>query len=76
MNHKRRQRLRQALVLLSNAAAIVEDACDSEQDCVDHYPENLQGAEVFAKMEEAAECLEEAIEKMEAAKDAIERAME
>ena len=60
MNEKRRGRLRDALKMLSSAASIVETVCDSEQDCMDNYPENLQGTEKFERMEDALEKIDDA----------------
>ena len=75
MNEKRRGRLRDALKMLSNAASIVETVCDSEQDCMDNYPENLQGTEKFERMEDAVDSLSDALEKIDDAKGHIQSAL-
>lgn len=75
MNETRRGRLRDALKLLSNAASIVETVCDNEQDCMDNYPENLQGTERFERMEGAVDSLSDALEKIDDAKEHIELAI-
>lgn len=75
MNEKRRGRLRDALKMLSNAASIVENVCDGEQDCMDNYPENLQSTERFEHMESAVDSLNDALEKIDDAKGHIELAI-
>lgn len=75
MNEKRRGRLRDALKMLSSAASIVETVCDNEQDCMDNYPENLQGTEKFERMEDAVDSLSDALEKIDDAKGHIQSAL-
>lgn len=75
MNEKRRGRLRDALKMLSNAASIVETVRDSEQDCMDNYPENLQGTEKFERMEDAVDSLSDTLEKIDDAKGHIQSAL-
>jgi len=75
VDDKRRGRLRDALKMLTNAAAIVETVCDKEQDCVDNYPENLQSTERFEHMEAAVDSLNDALEKIDDAKGHIESAI-
>ena len=75
MDKKKRGRLKDALNMLSNAAAIVESVCDNEQDCVDNSPENLQGTDTFEHMEEAVESLNDALEKIDDAKSQIQYAI-
>lgn len=75
MDAKRRERLRGALKLLDSAAHIVDSVCDKEQDCVDNYPENLQGTERFEQMEAAVDNLNDAAEKIEEVKESIQMAL-
>lgn len=75
MNEKRRGRLKDALKMLSNAAVIVDSVCDIEQDCLDNYPENLQGTERFEHMEAAVDSLNDALEKIDDAKEYIQSAI-
>ena len=75
MNGKRRSELRDALLMLSRAATIVESACDREQDALVNYPENLQSTEKYETMESAAENLTEAVDKINEAKECIEAAV-
>lgn len=75
MDAKRRERLRGALKLLDSAANIVDSVCDKEQDCVDNYPENLQGTERFEQMEAAVDNLNDAAEKIEEVKESIQMAL-
>ena len=75
MDDKRREKLRNVLRILTSAADIVDSVCDKEQDCVDNYPENLQGTERFERMEDAVDNLNDALEKIDDAKLAIESAI-
>lgn len=75
MDDKRRGRLRDALKMLTSAANILDSVCDKEQDCMDNYPENLQGTERFERMEDAVDSLNDALEKIDDAKSSIESAI-
>ena len=75
MDTKRRNRLRDALKMLANVAAIVESVCDKEEDCMDNYPENLQSTERFENMEAAVDNLNDALEQLDDAKGHIESAI-
>lgn len=75
MDAKRRERLRDALKMLNSVSAIVDAVCDKEQDCVDNYPENLQGTDKFESMEDAVDSLNDALEKLDDAKGYIEAAI-
>lgn len=61
--------------MLTSAANIVDSVCDKEQDCMDNYPENLQGTERFERMEDAVDSLNDALEKIDDAKSSIESAI-
>ncbi len=75
MNTKRRGRLKDALNLLSSASDILTSVCDKEQDCLDNYPENLQGTDRYERMESAVDNLNDALEKLEDIKDCIASAI-
>lgn len=75
MNNTRRNSLKEAIQLLSRAWTVVDTVCDKEQDCVDNYPENLQGTEKFENMEDAVESMNDALEKIEDAKSCIQAAI-
>ncbi len=75
MNNERRNRLRGAVRKLSDVQSIVEAVCDKEEDCMDNYPENLQGTERFERTELAVDSLNDALEKLEEAKEHIETAI-
>lgn len=75
MNKKRRESLGEAIVLLSRASTIVESVCDKEEECIDNYPENLQGTDKFEAMEDAVDSLNEAVEKIGEAKEYIQYAI-
>lgn len=72
MNKAKRDKLKRAVGLLDNVSDLVQSVLDKEQDCVDNYPENLQGSELFEKMENAVDGLDEAIEHIDLVKDTLE----
>lgn len=74
MNNKRRDLLKLAVQHLDTASSYVSRALDSEQDCLDNMPENLQASERYEKMESAIDSLEAAIEDIDRAKESIEDA--
>ena len=69
MDNRRRDSLKEAIQLLGRVSTMVDMVCDKEQDCVDNYPENLQG------MEDAVDNLNEALEKIDDAKSCIQAAI-
>lgn len=75
MNKQRREDLRGVLSLLVSAIGIVQRVCDKEEDCIDSYPENLQGSERYEQMEDAVDNLNEALEKLGEAKESIHAAL-
>lgn len=75
MDDKRRSKLKEALSVLSGVSNIVNTICDKEQDCVDNYPENLQGTDKFEQMENAVDSLNDALEKIDDAKECISLAI-
>lgn len=75
MNKQRREDLRGVLSLLVSAICIVQRVCDKEEDCMDSYPENLQGSERYEQMEDAVDNLNEALEKLGEAKENIQAAL-
>lgn len=75
MNKQRREDLRGVLSLLISAIGIVQRVCDKEEDCMDSYPENLQGSERYEQMEDAVDNLNEALEKLGEAKESIHAAL-
>lgn len=75
MNKQRREDLRSVLSLLISAIGIVQRVCDKEEDCMDSYPENLQGSERYEQMEDAVDNLNEALEKLGEAKESVQAAL-
>lgn len=71
MNKKKREKLNQALNMLSQAKSVIDDVCEAEQDCLDNYPENLQGSENYEKMEDAIDDMQNAYDKIDEAEDRI-----
>lgn len=75
MDNKRRSSLKEAFQLLCRVSTMVDVVCDKEQDCIDNYPENLQGTDRFERMEDAVDNLNEALEKIDEAKGCIQAAI-
>lgn len=75
MDKVRRNSLKEAIQLLERVSTMVDAVCDKEQDCVDNYPENLQGTDRFERMEDAVDNLNDALEKIDDAKSCIQAAM-
>ena len=75
MNQQRRQQLTQVVNLLHSAEADLDRIRDEEQDCIDATPENLQGSERYSSMENAVDCLEDAIESVQQATEFINDAI-
>lgn len=75
MDDKRRTRLREAIKMLDSALSIVDAVCDQEQECIDNYPENLQGTERFERMENAVDDMSEAADRIGEAVDSIQSAI-
>jgi hypothetical protein len=60
MNAKRRDQIRKAIEVLSQARIELEVIRDAEQEAYDALPESFQGSERGEKMEEAIGALENA----------------
>lgn len=71
MNNKKRDRLRKALSLISEATDIVSDVLYEERDCLDNMPENLSSSERYEAMENAIDNLENAVDHLSEASEAI-----
>ena len=65
MNNDRRKRLSKTIEMLNNAESEIESVLDDENDCMSNYPENLQGTDAYADMEEAVDTLGEAQSSLE-----------
>ena len=75
MNNERRDRLRGAMRKLIDVQSIVSAICDKEEDCLDNYPDNLQGTERYEQAETAVDNLNDALEKLDEAKEHIQTAI-
>ena len=75
MNQNRRQRLAKVIDLLHGAEADLDSIKDEEQDCIDAMPENLQSSDRYSSMENAVDCLEDAIESVQQATEYINDAI-
>lgn len=75
MNAARRNKLQEAVRLLDSASEIVDTVHDQESDCVDNYPENLQGTDAYQNMEDAVDNLDDAMTSIYEAKESIESAI-
>lgn len=74
MNKKRRDLLKKAMSLLESVSAMVEQALEQEQDCLDNVPESLQASDKYERMEAAVSHLEDAAADLASAKDRIAEA--
>lgn len=75
MNNYKRNKLREANSLIEKARQLVSTVKDQEQDDLDNYPENLQGGDRYAAMENAIDELENAIDSIDCASESIDNAM-
>ena len=64
MNQQRRSRLREAARQLDGAADIIRDVIWEESSAMSGIPENLQGSERYAQMEEAVDIMEETADEL------------
>lgn len=60
MNKPRRKRLQEALDLLTQAKAIIEECTEEEQEAFDNLPESIQYGQQGERMEEILDILNEA----------------
>ena len=75
MNQQRRQQRARVVNLLRSAETDLDQIRDEEQDCIDATPENLQGSERYSSMENAVDCLDDAIESVQQATEYINDAI-
>ena len=60
MNQQRRSRLREAAQQIDGAIDVIRDVIWEESSAMNNMPENLQGSERYAQMEDAVDTMEEA----------------
>lgn len=75
MNKARRERLKVAVQYLNSVYTKIDAVCNEEEDCVDNYPENLQGTERYENMEVIVENLNEALDKIDEVKELVQSAL-
>ena len=75
MNNKRRKELRRAIDMIETALNILNSVKDEEEDAMYNYPENLQGAEAYEKMEVAVDTMEEVTSAIEDGVDSLNNAV-
>lgn len=75
MNNQRRKEIDRILGMLEDAKYELDCILDEEQECYDNMPENLQysergelAEEAISNIEQALDCIDEAIEYAETAK--------
>ena len=73
MNNRRRKEIKKAVLSLETALNIVSDVAGEEMDCLDNIPENLEGSDMYEKINNAVSLLEDAEEKID---EAIENLIE
>lgn len=76
MNIQRRKRLREALSMLAEICAIVEEVRDDEQAAFDNLPENLQGSERGQAMDEAVMDLDAIHTELQSQESALEEVVD
>lgn len=74
LNAKKRKELDDAISLLDKARSIIESVKDDEAYCLDNTPENLQGSQRYADMEDVVEYLCDAIEDIDNAVELVDDA--
>lgn len=62
MNDKRRSKLRSVVSSLNSIQSTLESVLDQENDCLDNIPENLEGSDMYNKIQLAVDNLEDAID--------------
>ena len=62
MNRERRARLRQAVELFNRGTEVLEDVLADEEAALDSMPDNLQGSDRYATLEENVETISQAID--------------
>lgn len=65
MNKLRRKQIAQAIDLIEQAKAILEQVMDDEQEAFDNLPENLQGSARGEAMEEYIYTVEEFMDSLD-----------
>ena len=61
MNKERREKLQEAMVLVGDAKAIIEEVHEQEEEAFESLPENLQSSVNGDVMQEAVNALDDAI---------------
>ena len=69
MNNKRRSVLKEVLYSIDSIYNEVDSVLTEEQDCMDNFPENLQGSENYERMEETVDKLEDILETISSLRD-------
>lgn len=72
MNKERRQQLYDAVSLLDDAIAVIQDVHAEEEEAFENLPEGLQGSQTGYNMQLAMEKLEYFENRIESIKDEIE----
>ena len=72
MNNKKRKVLKRATKHLEEAASLMRNVIEEEQDSLDNMPENLEGSFRYTQMEDAIEIMEDSVDDIDGIKDRIE----
>ena len=72
MNNKRREKLSNAVKQIESGLSIVSDVLDEEADCLANMPENLEGSDRYAQLEDNVDVLESAYSDISDAKNSLE----
>lgn len=76
MNKHRRRKLCAIKQDLSAIQGTLQDILDEEEEAFDGFPENLQESERGQAMQNAVDCMTEALDYLEEASDLLASAME
>lgn len=74
MNAERRKRIRSVIETIQNCTDTVSFILDEEEDAMNNMPENLEGSDRYAAMEDAVAYLEDAGAALEEAVQNLESA--
>lgn len=76
MNNKRRDTLRKAIETIDVVRLSIESVLDEEGDSLNNFPENLQMSDRYVSIENAVDCLDDAVDNLQQATESISHAID
>lgn len=67
MNRTRRASVKRVIGGLSDIQSMIESILEEEQDALDAMPENLEGSDMYGRMEDSVDALDNALDSIESA---------